>query len=150
MVIENVLDRKSDYISRYFTPNRSVTELAYQVYQLIYRKQINANTLPIQPDSITYYFESPKFKDKYPLLQPFTKILLLESFAIYYAVKYDIHYRRYLDERDMIKVRENLKYIISIIGIDPNFSRLTELLHDLSVDLGYIQSQIPIIKNEVV
>lgn len=147
-IIENVLDKESDFVSQYFTPHSSIGELSRKVLETIQAREIRTTNANMKKNSLGDLVLSSKLLDIHPNLRPYIQAILLESLSIEIAIDHIPEFIKYLNEDDIGKVRENITYTLDIISVDPRFVDIIKHLNDLYVNLGYIQAQIPVIKEE--
>ena len=150
IVVENTLDAELPFVSRYYTAHKGLSELGRYVLQDIQRGQVSYTRKQLDTNSLTYLAKHSGLLTEYPSLTTYFKILILESYAIMYAVEEKASYRKHLNKKDIRKVRTTLKYILDIIGMDVAYEAIITHLQDLDIELGYIEAQADLIRNDVI
>lgn len=148
LVVENILDRESDFISQYYTPNNRVSELGRKVLESLNRQRVRTHPGTLDKGSLGYLILRSDFLTHYKNIETLLKIILLESFSIEIAIFHDESFRKYLSKEDIKDTRETLKFVLDIISLDPRYSEIISHLQDLNVSLGYIEAQVPVIIND--
>jgi len=147
LVVENELDQESSFVSRFYTPHSAVSELARKVLENIQMNQIPTTVKRVKKESLAHHFIHSNFRETYPSLFKYIKILLLECFAIAYTIDYDPKLTKFLTQEDIQDTIETLKYILDVVSLDVRYPEIINGLHDLNVDLGYIKGQVPVIRS---
>lgn len=146
IVIENVLDKESDYVSRMYTPNRRVSKLGAFVAENLALENIRVNENDLDELSFIPLVKKSKVLESYPFLQKHFRLILLESFSISFAMGDQTELLKYMDKEDLGKVRETIKYTLDIMGPDVRYTPLILSLQELELAIGYIQAQTDVIK----
>lgn len=148
VVVENQLDKETDFVSQYFTPHSSIGELSRKILETIHARELLTTNSKIKKDSLGDLILNSNLLKVHPNLRQYIQIILLESLAIEIAIDHIPKLREHMSEEDIDKVRENIVYALDIISVDPRFTEIYKHLQELYIDLGYIQAQIPVIKRD--
>lgn len=147
-IIYNTLDKEAEFISRYYTPRLKVSELATFVLRDIYSEKIRPVRQETKKGTLLDIVKSSGMKDKTDNIYQLCKLIGLEIFSMWYAIEHQKDYRKYFSQRDIRQVRNNILYVLDVIGDREDYLDLIELLHELDIHVGYIQGQVPVIKGE--
>lgn len=148
LIVENKLDKETDFVSRFYTPHSSIGELSRKVLESIQAKEIRTTSGDLEYDSLGYLIQHSKLLKVHPNLKRYFQIIFLEVLSIEIAIDYVPELRELMDENVIKRVRENIKYTLDVISLDPRFTKIIEHLQNLEVDLGYIEAQVPVIKKD--
>lgn len=149
MIVENALDKETDFVSRFFTPHSSIGELSRKMLESIQAREIRTSSRESNYNSLGYLVLHSSLLETHPNLKPYLQAILLEALAIEIAINHVPELREFMNEKDIEKVRENISYTLDIISVDPRYTMIIEHLHDLYVILGYMQAQVPAIKEDM-
>lgn len=145
-VVMNVIDAEPNFISRFYTPQFRVNKVSSSILTLIADNGISETNKQLSEDSITYKLLNSGLKLTAPYVYQLAQTIVLECFALIYAVEEDETLFKYIDEDDVKITRENVKYIIDYLGTDRDYTDIVMDLHSMDVALGYVQRQIPVIQ----
>lgn len=140
-VVENFLDKGLPQISSYYTPRRELSELAVRTLEDLNRNRITSTKNKTHPDSLPGLVFNSGVTDEYPELLVYFRIVMLEMFSVVYALKYREDLQEYMSDQDIKHTRENINYIVDVLGFDPRYKDLILSLQTVEVELGYIQAQ---------
>lgn len=147
-IIENVLDKDSEFVSRYFTPKASIGELSRKVLESIHAKEVITTNNKLRAGSLGDLLLNKRLINTHPNLKPYLQAILLEVVALDVAIEHAPELRQYVNEKDISRVRDNITYALDLISIDPRFTKEYKHLQDLYINLGYIEAQVPVIKQD--
>ena len=81
-----------------------------------------------------------------PDIYQLAQIVVLESFALIYAIEEKPEMFKMINESDVKQTRENVKYLVDYLGEKKDYTDIVMDLHSMDIALGYIQEQIPLIQ----
>ena len=145
-VVKNVLDTETNFISRFFTPQFRVNKISSTILDLINDNQISDINKSLSKDSLTYKFLQSGLKLTAPKIYALGQIVILESFALIYAIEEAPEMFKYINENDVEDTRETVKYLIDYLGDKNDYVGIVMDLQNMDIALGYIQRQIPLIQ----
>lgn len=145
-VVTNVIDDELNFISRFYTPQFRVNKVSSSILTLINDNEIGEINKQLSKDSLTYKLLNSGLKLSAPYVYQLAQTVVLECFALIYAVEEDQSMFKYIDEEDVKVTRENVKYIIDYMGENKDYTEIVMDLHSVDVALGYIQKQVPVIQ----
>lgn len=149
MIIENQLDKQTEFISKYYTPHPSVGELSRKVLEGIHAKEVRVTTRKMPEGTLGNLVLSSDLLKVHPNLASYMRVILLEAFALEIAVNHMPELGTYISAESINNVRENIKYSLDIISVDPRFTEEYLILSELYIVLGYIEAQVPIIRQDL-
>ena len=142
IIIENFLDKGFPKLSSYYTPRRELSELAIHTLEEVQRGKIIHSKGKTDPRTIPGMVFNTGVLREYPELTMYFRIVLLETFSVVYAIKYREDFRQYLNGEDIRGVRDNINFIVDILGFDPRYKDLILSLQTVEIELAYIQAQV--------
>ena len=145
-VVTNVIDDEPNFISRFYTPQFRVNKISSDILAFINDNDIGELNVQLSKDSLTYKLLISGLKLSAPYMYQLAQTVVLECFALIYAIEENQDMFRYIDEDDVKTTRENVKYIIDYMGENKDYTDIIMDLHSVDVALGYIQKQIPVIQ----
>lgn len=147
-VVYNTLDKEAEFVSRYYIPRLKVSELASFVLRDIYSEKIRPVKQKTKKGTLLDIVKSSGMKEKDDRIYQLCKIIGLEIFSMWYAIEHQTEYRKYFSQREVRQVRNNILFVLDVIGDEEDYLELIILLHELDIHVGYIQGQVPVIKGE--
>lgn len=148
-IVLNTLDRELDFVSRYYTPRLKISELASFVLKDIESEKIQPKKSPPSKGSFLDKMLTNNIRYTDNNLYQLGKTILLECFSIMYTINYKNSYVIYLSESDIRQARTNIIYFIDAIGSKEEYHDLKDDLYEFDISLGYIQGQIPVLKEQL-
>lgn len=145
-IVTNVIDDETNFISRFYTPHFRVNKISSTLLDLIADNNIGEINKELSEDSLTYKFLHSGLKLTDPYIYSLAQVVILESFALIYAIEEQPELYKHIQESDIQETRESVKYICDYLGEKSQYVSIIMDLHSMDVALGYIQKQIPIIQ----
>ena len=133
--------------------NNDDTNLTYtlsisQASDLFIRTVLSKATVnwsSIAEDSIITYVQSTDLKSLHPGVYKLINSVILETYVFDYIEEKDASLLKYMNRRDIARVRRNIRYICDWLAQYRAYRFLVEYFRGLEVGLGYIENQIDII-----
>lgn len=148
-VVMNVVDDTPNFISRFYTPHFRTNKISSNILDLIADNSIAEINKSLSKDCLTYKFLHSGLKLTDPYIYSLAQVVILESFALIYAIEEQPTLYKSIEESDVQTTRENVKYICDYLGENSQYTDIIMDLHSMDVALGYIQKQIPLIQGGV-
>lgn len=149
MIIENTLDKDSDFVSEFFTPKSSIGGLSRTILESIQAQELRTTSGELTYNSLGYLILNSDLLETHPNLRPYMQAILLEALSLEIAIEFVPELRVHITEEDIDNVRETINYSLDIISLDPRYTMIIEHLQDLYISLGYIQAQVPVIQEDM-
>jgi hypothetical protein len=144
----NLLDDRIGFVSRYYTPNIQLSELAQRVLNDIQHNNIKTAEKDLNKNSIVNKVDKTMLKVQAPRIYFILQTIIMESYAIVNCFVENIDSIVYLTERDVKIARENLNYVADYLSDYEEYSSVVTDLRELDICFGYIELQLPLIKKE--
>lgn len=144
----NLLDDRIGFVSRYYTPNIQLSELAQRVLNDIQHNNIKTAEKDLNKNSIVNKIDKTMLKVQAPRIYFILQTIIMESYAIVNCFVENIDSLVYLTERDVKIARENLNYVADYLSDYEEYSSVVTDLRELDICFGYIELQLPLIKKE--
>ncbi|ASN67812.1 hypothetical protein 7AX1_179 [uncultured Caudovirales phage] len=144
----NLLDENIGFVSRYYTPNIQLSELAQRVLNDIQHNNIKTAEKDLNKNSIVNKIDKTMLKVQAPRIYFILQTIIMESYAIVNCFVENIDSIVYLTERDVKIARENLNYVADYLSDYEEYSSVVTDLRELDICFGYIELQLPLIKKE--
>ncbi|AGR48163.1 hypothetical protein [Staphylococcus phage vB_SepM_ phiIPLA-C1C] len=144
----NLLDERIGFVSRYYTPNIQLSELAQRVLNDIQHNNIKTAEKDLNKNSIVNKIDKTMLKVQAPRIYFILQTIIMESYAIVNCFVENIDSLVYLTERDVKIARENLNYVADYLSDYEEYSSVVTDLRELDICFGYIELQLPLIKKE--
>lgn len=148
-IVQNVLDKDSDFVSEYFTPHSSIGELSRKLLESIQAREVHTSSKELRKDSLGDLVLKSDLLRVHPNLKPYMQAILLEAVSLEIAINHVPELGEYINEGDIGKVRETIKYTLDVISVDPRFTEINIQLQELYINLGMLQAQVPVIKRDL-
>lgn len=146
-VILNVIDTEEpNFISRFYTPQLKVSEAGSRVSDKINLKEIQQTGKQLNNNTLTIMLINSNLSIIHPYMYKLAQSIILDSFALVYAIEEDNSLLRMLESKDLLQTTQNIKYLIDFLGDKDEYVDIVERLHSLSVAVGYIENQLPLLK----
>ncbi|CAD0299968.1 Phage protein [Enterococcus phage 156] len=145
-VVANVIDDQPNFISRFYTPHTRVNKISSTLLDIVRDNDIGETNKALSKDSLTYKFLKSGLKLSSPRIYELAQIVVLESFALIYAIEEEPEMFKMINESDVKQTRENVKYLIDCLGGAKDYTGIVMDLQSMDVALGYIQEQVPLIQ----
>ena len=149
MIIENSLDKDLEFVSRYFTPRPSIGELSRKILEAIHAREVRTSSRKLGQGSLGRLILDSDLLKVHPNLTKYMRVILLEVLALDIAINHLPELGEYINKKDINRVRENIKYSMDIISVDPRFVSEYANLSELYISLGYIEAQVEVIKRDL-
>ena len=144
----NLLDENIGFVSRYYTPNIQLSELAQRVLNDIQHNNIKTAEKDLNKNSIVNKVDKTMLEVQAPRIYFILQTIIMESYAIVNCFVENIDSIVYLTERDVKIARENLNYVADYLSDYEEYSSIVTDLRELDLCFGYIELQLPLIKKE--
>lgn len=145
-IVTNVIDDEQNFISKFYTPHFRANKISATILDLIADNNIGETNKSLSKDSLTYKFLNSGLKLTDPYIYSLAQVVILESFALIYAIEEQPTLYKNIQESDIATTRETVKYICDYLGENSAYTDLIMDLHSMDVALGYIQKQLPLIQ----
>lgn len=145
-LILNLLDTTPSFVTRFYTPNFSVSVLATNVLAKLERDTILSSNVQLASSNLIYKINTSGMKLKRPDIYLLLRVAVLETFSLIYTIREDNDLIKFISVEEIKAVRVNLRYILTEIGAVEDYATIVEDVQNLDVVLGYIQAQVPVIK----
>ena len=142
----NGLDMTFDFVSRFYTPHVSISVLANSVLRDIASGAIPTTVLSTTEAGILKDISDSGLNTANKPVYTLTRVVLLEVFSILYTLNDKPSFIKYIEVESIEAVRQNIKYIVDALGKNDRYSTLIRSLQAMDIDLGYIQAEIPEMK----
>lgn len=144
----NTLDKEASFVSRFYTPELKVSELASHVLKDIESEKILPTNIPPNKGSFLEKVSTNNMRNNDKNLYQLARVIMLECFSCLYLLEEKREYTQYLNVQDFKRARANIKYMLDAIVVKEEYLDLVEHLQDFDIHLGYIQAQIPVLQEE--
>ena len=134
----NLLDENIGFVSRYYTPNIQLSELAQRVLNDIQHNNIKTAEKDLNKNSIVNKIDKTMLKVQAPRIYFILQTIIMESYAIVNCFVENIDSIVYLTERDVKIARENLNYVADYLSDYEEYSSIVTDLRELDICFGYI------------
>ena len=149
-VYVNTIDSTSNYITRFYTPNLTVTPLSNVVLGYINEQvDIQEGLFSIDTESIIYLVNQSDLRISSPYIFKLIQSVTLDAFSIVYALEEKPLLLKYVEESDLRVTVENIGYIVDALSGQSAYTEITAKLQDLYIALGYLASSLDAIKKDV-
>lgn len=146
-IIRNVLDNEEpNFVSRYFTPKLTVTGASKKVQSRIISGEIKQKSRKLSNNTLTINLINSDLKLTRPYLYMVAQGIILDAFTIVYVIEDAKEWLVDIEQKELKQTRANIKYLIDALGGDERYTTIIKDLHDLNVAIGYIESQLPLLK----
>lgn len=146
-VILNVIDTEEpNFISRFYTPHLKVSQLGADISNKINLSEIEQSSKQLNNNTLTIKLINSGLALENPYMYKLAQSILLDSFAVVYAIEEDATLLQGIEVKDLTQTRTNVKYLIDYLGDKEDYVEIVERLHNLSVAVGYIENQLPILR----
>lgn len=147
VIVNNVIDQEPNFISRFYTPNLRISPLASKVLKELQDNSFLTTNRDVSPNSLIGQLSNSNLKAENPHLYQIAQTIVLESFSLIYAIEDKEELIKFISADDINLVRTNLKYLLDAIGTNHKYTDMIENIQQMDVTLGYIEAQVPVIKN---
>nr|DAN11178.1 MAG TPA: hypothetical protein [Herelleviridae sp.] len=148
-VRRNLLDEQIGFVSRYYTPNLHMSELAQNVLYDIQNENVRTAEHDYNRHSIVAKIDKSELKLQEPKIYLILQTIILEAYAIVNCFVENPQSLKYLTVRDLSITRENLNYVADYLSDYDEYNSMVSDLRDLDICFGNIELQLPIIRKEV-
>ncbi|MDU5108481.1 hypothetical protein, partial [Clostridium sp.] len=120
----NLLDENIGFVSRYYTPNIQLSELAQRVLNDIQHNNIKTAEKDLNKNSIVNKVDKTMLEVQAPRIYFILQTIIMESYAIVNCFVENIDSIVYLTERDVKIARENLNYVADYLSDYEEYSSI--------------------------
>lgn len=145
----NVMDQEEpNFISRYFTPNLTVSELGVEINQKVRNNELEQTGKKLASTTLTAQLIDSDLSLTNPYMYKLSQSIILDAFSVVYAIEEEPELLEGIEAKDLRQTRTNIKYLIDYLGEKEAYTSIVLDLHDLSVAIGYIEYQLPLLRGE--
>lgn len=148
-ITRNILDDTPNYVSRFYTPQMQVSKTSSNILDIIKTENITEVNTELTEDTVTKKLLDSDLKLMNPYVYQLAQTIVLECFSLIYSLEESPEMMKYIEESDIQQTRENIQYIADCLGDNKDYSEIVTDLHSMDIALGYIQKQVPLIKEEL-
>lgn len=146
----NLLDEEVPFVSKFYTPQIQLSELAR-----IKLKEIKSTDIPtlertFNNNTIVNKVEQTSLKLQSPRMYLIMQSIVMEAYAIVNCFVESPEYLKYLTEKDVAIVRSNVNYVADYLSDYEEYNSIVLDLRDLDLCFGSLELQLPLIKSEVI
>lgn len=145
-IVLNKLDTNLSFVSRFYTPHFKVSILGKHVLEDVTKGVIPSRLIQTEEENLTTYIQNSDLRTTHPMLYTLARAVVLETFSLVYTLNDRKEYIRFLDEEDVQDTRETIKYLCDALAKIEKYNRIVKGLQDLDIHLGYIQKEIPAVR----
>lgn len=145
----NLLDEEVSFVSRFYTPQLQLSELAKRVLKEIQTEDIptlerefNENTIVKKANNTLMRVQAPRI---YMMLQT----IVLESYALVNCFVENPQLLKYITPEDLHIARSNLNYVADYLSKYDEYNSVVLDLRELDICFGSLELQLPLVKSEV-
>lgn len=145
-LVRDELDSQAKFESDFYTPEFAVSVLARITQNLLNSDKIVVVVgTPTEKGTITRLLLDSDLATYAPDIYLLLRASLLETFSILYHIDYDRVGLRYINEKDLFRIKANLGYIADYMGTEEKYFSMIEHLRNMIISFGYMQYQIDVI-----
>lgn len=149
-ILTNVIDTEEpNFISRFYIPHLKVSELGSTISKKINLGEIEQTGKKLDNNTLTIQLMNSGLALEHPYMYKLSQSIILDAFSVVYAIEEDPSLLQGIEVKDLTQTRTNIKYLIDFLGNKHEYVEIVERLHNLSVAIGYIENQLPILRGAV-
>lgn len=150
-IVTNVIDNEEpNFVSRFYTPHLRVSPLGADISAKVNFGEIEQSGKKLSNNTLVIQIINSGLKLKNPKMYRLAQSIILDCFAVVYAVEENVQLLVGIEPKDLAQTRENVKYLIDYLGGDEDYIEIIENLHSLSVAIGYVEHQLPLMRGDEV
>jgi len=147
-IIRNEITTGNTYVSDLYTPTYAVSVLARITYNMLNSDKIKLVNTPIEKGTFTRLVLDSDIATQAPNIHLLIRAILLESFSLVYSINEERDNLKYITEKDIRRLKENINYIADYMSTEEKYFHMIEHLRNMYIAIGYIEHQIDVIMNE--
>ena len=144
----NLLDEEVSFVSKFYTPQLQLSELAKKVLTNLKTDDIPVLEREFNDNTIIHKANNTLLKVQAPRMYMILQSIVLEAYAIVNCFVENPSSLKYLTEEDISITRENLNYVADYLGNYDDYNSVVLDLRDLDLCFSAIELQLPLIKKE--
>lgn len=136
------VDGQEAHVSEIFKPEYKISTLAKKFKELVESGDVFELSSLIPPSTFVEEMTSDKVKIAHREAYVLSQAIVLESLALLYCVENNPYWRKYLFQDDILRIHENINYVIEILPIGTKYHNILRLLRLMDVDIMYVASRL--------
>ena len=145
-IIENTLDRENDYVSKYYTPNLSVSIISTEAKSSIVLDSTTGYNNTTDPDSLLYKIQNSTISVETPKIYRICQAVMMDMYSIFYAYNDDNDLFKDLTLNDMDNTINNCLYLADYFSGDPRYTDIASMFSNAVVALGVIKNNLAVLR----
>ena len=147
-IIENELDSENGYVSKYYTPNLSVSIIATEAKSSIILNSQTGYNNTTDPDSLLYKIQHSTIAIETPKIYRICQAVLMDMYAIFYAYNESNDLFKDLSLADMDNTINNCLYLADYFSGDPRYTDIAGMFSNAVVALGVIKNNLSVLRGD--
>ena len=148
VVIENELDKTSNYISKYYTPNLTVSLISTEAKSSIFLDSTTGYNDTTDPDSLLYKIQNSTIAVETPGIYRLCQVAIMDFYSISYAYHDDNTLFKDLTTADMDKTIANCLYLADYFSGDTRYTDIASLFTNAVAALGVLKNNLVTLKGD--
>lgn len=144
----NLLDEEVSFVSKFYTPQLQLSELAKQKLIEIQTEDVPVLEREFNDNTIVHKANDTLLRVQAPRMYLILQSIVLEAYAIVNCFVESPQSLKYLTEEDVSIVRSNVNYVADYLSDYDEYNSIVLDLRDLELCFGSIELQLPLIKKE--
>ena len=141
-VIENQLDSSISYISKYFTPNLKVSQVALKAQSTIRESLSMGYSNGAASGTLLYLLQHSAIDVETPDIFRLCQVAIMDMYSYAYAYEDDNTLLASLTENDINKTIDNCVYLCDYFSGDDRYLDIAKKFSDMIVSLGVIKNNL--------
>lgn len=130
------------HVSAIFKPEYKISTLAKKFKELVESGEVFELSSLMPPSTFVKEITSDGMKIAQRNAYVLSQAIVLESLALLYCVENKPYWRRYLFQEDILRIHENINYVIEALPIGTKYHNMLRLLRLMDVDIMYVASRL--------
>ena len=136
------VDGQEGYVSELYTPEYKISTLAKKFKELVEGEEEFELTSLIPPSPFVSLITTENVKVENSGSYVLAQAVVLESMALIYCVENNVRWRKYLFQEDILRIHENINYVIETLPIGTRYNAILRLLRSMDIDIMYVASRL--------
>lgn len=141
-------DNSTGFTSDMYTPVYSLSALARMVQPTLDSEDIELINVDLDPETIVYQALNSDLSSYAPDIYLLLRAVVLESFALLYAIDIGSANLQYVSSKDFNNIRTNINYIADYFSTEKKYYSMIDTLRTMNISLGYIENQVQVIMTD--
>ena len=135
-------DGQDVYVSKLYTPEYKISTLAKKFKELVESGAEFELSSLLPPSPFVSLMTTGNVKVGHSGSYVLAQAILLESMALIYCVENNIRWRKYIFQEDILRIHENINYVIETLPIGTEYNNILRLLRTMDIDIMYVASRL--------